>query len=753
MKKFLLLLTASLLISAPSWSVVTTGTNQITYTGNGVTKSFSVPFKILAASDLVVTVDSVVKTNVTDYTVALQTNSATVTFVTAPTSAANGIIIRRARPFKQGQSFRVQGPLLLPIIENSFDDLEMQLQQLTGQSCTGGQHLTSGGGSIFCSSDTGSSGATQVTLQGVTPGVTDSGNIHVSGSIIGTLNASTVTATGGSGAVALADRFGRLPTIYDFGCAGNGSTDDTTCLNLAAVSGKQVFFPPGTFKATTTIQLSAGTVFVGSDPTQAVITFSGTPEPATTAAIRLNGASSGIKNLGINITAGLYGRGINLRADNQVVSGNILNTSTPDVPAGTAHYAIFSSSPAGFPSLIYNGLIEKNDITTTNVPQGDGMQVANSVNVRVLNNRIHDRVLSNELGACGGQLCGQQSWGIYVSTACFGALVQGNIIENNNHSGIHFNESGTVSLNVGRRMIGNYVHDNKYVCLGVDFSTGTVVQGNYVSRCDALLNIIASVDVTVSGNHFEDLISTTPPGSVNQGMVSTQSTSRQTIFVGNTFGKRGTAFAALDIETPDVLVLGNTIGTDRPMQAIITTSAATNLQVVGNLVQTTTDATAGQYVISLVGDNSVALDNTITMPAVGVGIRLAATNDRASNNRIIGGVGGVWMPSAATIGALVEGNIFSGQSGTILADSGTNTTKRNNKFSTGLSRGTSTLVAGTVTVATSEIQTGDSVILTHLTTGGAVGTLTLGAIVNGTSFVVNSSSGTDTSVVAWQIQH
>lgn len=76
-----------------------------------------------------------------------------------------------------------------------------------------------------------------------------------------------------------------------------------------------------------------------------------------------------------------------------------------------------------------------------------------------------------------------------------------------------------------------------------------------------------------------------------------------------------------------------------------------------------------------------------------------------------------------------------------------------NRFSNGAIEGTATLVAGTVTVNTAEILAGDRVSLTVQTPGGAQGHLSRGAIVAGTSFVINSSSATDTSTVYWRIEH
>lgn len=77
------------------------------------------------------------------------------------------------------------------------------------------------------------------------------------------------------------------------------------------------------------------------------------------------------------------------------------------------------------------------------------------------------------------------------------------------------------------------------------------------------------------------------------------------------------------------------------------------------------------------------------------------------------------------------------------------------KIATGsnASMGTATLVGGTVTVSTTAVATGSTIFLTCNTPGGTQGFLSApsASIVNATSFVINSSSGTDTSTVNWWI--
>ena len=107
-------------------------------------------------------------------------------------------------------------------------------------------------------------------------------------------------------------------------------------------------------------------------------------------------------------------------------------------------------------------------------------------------------------------------------------------------------------------------------------------------------------------------------------------------------------------------------------------------------------------------------------------------------------------------GIILEGNRLFNNGTSQLQDAGTTTysSKRNNAYTeTGILNGRATLVAGTVTVDTTEAIASDNIHLTRVVTGGTVGHLTVGAIVAGTSFVIDSSSNTDTSTIFWEIVH
>lgn len=67
---------------------------------------------------------------------------------------------------------------------------------------------------------------------------------------------------------------------------------------------------------------------------------------------------------------------------------------------------------------------------------------------------------------------------------------------------------------------------------------------------------------------------------------------------------------------------------------------------------------------------------------------------------------------------------------------------------TGAAAGNATLVAGTVVVANTAVVAGSIVLLSRKTIGGTAGNLSY-TVSAGVGFTINSSSGTDTSVVSW----
>lgn len=113
---------------------------------------------------------------------------------------------------------------------------------------------------------------------------------------------------------------------------------------------------------------------------------------------------------------------------------------------------------------------------------------------------------------------------------------------------------------------------------------------------------------------------------------------------------------------------------------------------------------------------------------------------------------GIVMASTSGYNRLVNNDYTGGGTSANLTLTDTTTILRGNfNLQANNLSGSAVLVAGTVTVTNTQIQAASNVVLSVKTIGGTPGTLSLGAIVAGTSFVINSSSGTDTSTVTWQI--
>jgi hypothetical protein len=103
--------------------------------------------------------------------------------------------------------------------------------------------------------------------------------------------------------------------------------------------------------------------------------------------------------------------------------------------------------------------------------------------------------------------------------------------------------------------------------------------------------------------------------------------------------------------------------------------------------------------------------------------------------------------------------------GTSPSDDGVNTLQVNGSMSlktagnkiniatgTNASIGTSAaMVAGTITISTTAVTASSKIFLTNAAPAGTIGVLSVGTIVAGTSFVINSSSALDTSTVNWFI--
>lgn len=118
----------------------------------------------------------------------------------------------------------------------------------------------------------------------------------------------------------------------------------------------------------------------------------------------------------------------------------------------------------------------------------------------------------------------------------------------------------------------------------------------------------------------------------------------------------------------------------------------------------------------------------------GSSVALAADNGTTTSNIFEARDGGTSVFTVADGGA-------------ITATGAINLTDGANK-SVGVS---AAMTAGTITISNTRVTANSRIFLTHATLGGTQGILSVGTIVAGTSFVINSSSATDTGTVNWLI--
>lgn len=159
-------------------------------------------------------------------------------------------------------------------------------------------------------------------------------------------------------------------------------------------------------------------------------------------------------------------------------------------------------------------------------------------------------------------------------------------------------------------------------------------------------------------------------------------------------------------------------------------------------------------------NNSVALGNTITLGAGDNGICVGNQSGvGAVSNAIAIGVAAVnSTANSCLLGNTSIANIRPNND--LTCDLGTTSSRYNHLYAQSLNvlRGANkssgsgaVLVGGTVTVANTSVATGDIVLLSCTALGGTPGTPSISAINNGVSFVITSSSGTDTSTYSWVI--
>lgn len=237
---------------------VSSSTSRVSYSGNGVTQAFAVPFYFLANNQLLVVLRSsagVETTQVlgTNYTVtgAGVLTGGTVTMAVAPASGTT-LLISRNVPITQETDLQPNDRLPAETLEQTVDKLTMIAQQIDE---------TADRAIRFPVSDSVSLNPVlpaSATRAGKFLGFDASGNVLIADGPPTPYDSEDVSfLQAGTGAVIrnVRDRLRETVSVKDFGAKGDGVSDDTAAIQAAvdavfAAGGGTVYLPSGTYLVT-----------------------------------------------------------------------------------------------------------------------------------------------------------------------------------------------------------------------------------------------------------------------------------------------------------------------------------------------------------------------------------------------------------------------------------------------------------------------------------------------------------------------
>lgn len=245
---------------------VASTTTKVSYSGNGTTTVFTVPFYFLAAADLRVILRSgateTVQTLTTQYTVtgAGVPSGGTVTMLAAPASGTTLTILRNVSP-TQETDLLPNDRLPAESLETALDKATMLIQQLDEVADRALQYPAS-------------DAAVSPTLPAASARASKFLSFDASGNPVATVGTNATASTflqAGAGAVtrSVNDKLRDVVSVKDFGAVGDGLTDDTAALQAAidaasGIGGAVVSFPVGVFLVTSVINAASNVQFVGS---------------------------------------------------------------------------------------------------------------------------------------------------------------------------------------------------------------------------------------------------------------------------------------------------------------------------------------------------------------------------------------------------------------------------------------------------------------------------------------------------------
>ena len=208
---------------------VSSSTAKVSYSGNGTTTAFAVPFYFLSSSHLLVILRSSAGTEVvqvlgTNYTVtgAGVLTGGTITMLVSPPPGTT-LTISRNVPLTQETDLQPNDRLPAETLEQTVDKLTMITQQIDEAVDRSMKFPVS-----------------DATLNATLPNASERANKYL-----------RFTATGSVGVSDLGSE--NVQNVKDFGAIGDGVANDTDAINAAVAAGGVVYFPRGTYKCNITV--------------------------------------------------------------------------------------------------------------------------------------------------------------------------------------------------------------------------------------------------------------------------------------------------------------------------------------------------------------------------------------------------------------------------------------------------------------------------------------------------------------------
>jgi hypothetical protein len=147
---------------------------------------------------------------------------------------------------------------------------------------------------------------------------------YVENLLAGVVGGSGYFLQNGAGAVArtFQDKERDIVSVKDYGVTGNGTTDDTAALLVAVATGKDLLFPPGTYKVSAGLVLSSGQTLKGSGTTSTVIQ----PTSGSFDILTWTGGAQGggIHDISINATSITGGNALVVNNANRIYIHNLV---------------------------------------------------------------------------------------------------------------------------------------------------------------------------------------------------------------------------------------------------------------------------------------------------------------------------------------------------------------------------------------------------------------------------------------------